>query len=136
MFRFRKACSLVLALTVGFVVGCGSSGPPPTAKASGQVKLKGAPVTEGEIYFIAAEKGYSASSPLDAEGKYKITAALPPATYKIYFAGPKMTKPPMPGEPPPEAKPFVVPNQYLSESTSGLSKEIKVGENSFDVDLQ
>ena len=136
MFRFRRTSALMLALTAGFVIGCGPSGPPPTAKVSGQVKLQGAPVTEGEIYFIAAEKGYSASSPLDAEGKYKISAALPPAMYKIYFAGPKMTKPPMPGEAPPETKPFVVPNQYLSESTSGLSKEIKAGENTFDVDLQ
>ncbi|MBS0203449.1 MAG: hypothetical protein JSS49_11155 [Planctomycetes bacterium] len=130
MFRFSKSCSCVLALTLGLVIGCGSSGPPKTAKASGQVKLKGEPVTEGEIYFIAAEKGYSASSTLDSEGKFQITASLPPATYKVYFAGPKVTKPPMPGEPPPETKPFVVPNQYLSEATSGLSWEIKAGDNS------
>ena len=136
MFRFTRACSVVLLIGMTFVAGCGTAGPPPTAKASGQVTLKGEPVPECEIYFVAAEKGFSANASLDAEGKYKITANLPPATYKVYFAGPKMTKPPKPGEPPLETKPIAVPSKYLAESTSGLSKEVKTGDNVFDFKLE
>ena len=124
-------------LVLSQIVGCGgSSGPPPSAKASGQVTLKGKPLTEGEIYFVAAEKGYSANTTLNAEGKYQITSSLPPASYKIYFAAPRIVKPPMPGKPAPKASSFNLPAKYLSESTSGQVAQVKAGENKFDFALE
>jgi hypothetical protein len=124
---------MVLICGAALLSGCGgSSGPPPTAKATGQVTHKSKPVTEGEIYFVAAEKGYSANATLGADGKYQITSGLPPAKYKVFISRPRITKPPMAGEAPPEVKEFLVPNKYQSETTSGLTAEVKAGDNTFD----
>lgn len=137
MIRASKLSVVLPVLVLIQLIGCGGKGgPPPTAKASGQVTLKGKPVTEGEIYFVAAEKGYSASTTLNAEGKYQITTGLPPASYKIYFAAPRIVKPPMPGQPPPKTSSFKLPAKYLSESTSGQTAQVKAGDNKFDFSLE
>ena len=129
---FRPALFL---LGVVLVTGCGSSGPPRSAKAAGQVTFNSQPVAEGEIYFVAAEKGYSAKSSLDAQGKYQVAAGLPPASYKVFITPPRITTPPMPGQAPPETKAFVVPDKYQTETTSGLTADVKAGDNKFDFPL-
>ena len=132
MIRPLMLRSMVLICGVALLQGCGPSGPPPTAKATGKVTHKDKPVTEGEIYFVAAEKGYSANVSLGADGKYQISTGLPPANYKVFVSRPRITKPPMPGEAPPEVKDFPVPDKYQSETTSGLTAEVKAGDNTFD----
>lgn len=117
-------------------LGCGSAGPPRSAKARGTVTHADKPVADAEIYFVAAEKGFSANATLSPEGKYEITSNLPPATYKIFFTSPRITKPPMDGQPPPEAKELNVPNKYRSETTSDLKAEVKAGDNTFDFNLK
>ena len=136
MYRSLFLRSTVLLLGGVLIVGCGPSGPPPSAKAKGVVTHEDKPVTEGEIYFVAAEKGWSANASLNAEGKYEITSGIPPATYKVFITPPRITKPPMLGEAPPEAKSSGIPAKYQSETTSGLTAQVKAGDNTFDFKLQ
>lgn len=129
----KSVCVLLGGLSI---IGCGQSGPPPSARLKGVVTHQGQPVTEGEIYFVAAEKGYSGNGSLNAEGKYEITSGVPPASYRVFLTPPRITKPPMLGESPPEAKPTSIDAKYQSESTSGLKAEVKPGENTFDFKLE
>ncbi|MBS0203451.1 MAG: hypothetical protein JSS49_11165 [Planctomycetes bacterium] len=135
MLRPSVVRSLCLLLGAIAITGCGPSGPPPSAKVKGVVTHGEKPVTEGEIYFVAAEKGYSGNGTLNADGQYEITSGIPPANYRVFLAPPRITKPPMLGEAPPEAKPTTIDAKYQSESTSGLTAEIKPGENKFDFKL-
>ncbi len=137
MYRFTGKCLVICVIGVCLAAGCGKSNvSPPTAKASGQVIFKGKPVTAGEIYFVAAEKGYSANATLDSNGNYQISSGLPSASYKVYFAGPKVVEPPRPGYAPPKMEAFPLPPKYLREATSGQSADIKAGENKFDFKLE
>lgn len=136
MIRSLYLRSTLVILGTFLAVGCGSGGPPASAKARGTVTHADKPVAEAEIYFIAAEKGYSANATLSAEGKYEITSNLPPASYKVFLTPPRITKPPMDGQPPPVAKEVDVPNKYRSETTSDLKAEVKAGNNTFDFKLQ
>lgn len=137
MNRMLKPIATVGLLGIGFVAGCGKSdAPPPTATASGQVTFKGKPVPDAKIFFVAAEKGFSANAPIEADGSYKITSGLPAATYKVYFGGTEIVKPPKPGEPPPKMTPLPLPNKYLRETTSGQLADVKAGDNKFDFKLQ
>jgi hypothetical protein len=136
VYRFTRKYLVVCITGFCFAAGCVKSDvPPPSAKASGQVVFQGKPVTAGEIYFVAAEKGYSASANLDSNGQYQISSGLPSASYKVYFAGPKVVEPPRPGYPPPKMDAFPLPAKYLREATSGQSANIKAGDNKFDFKL-
>ncbi len=137
MYHFTRKCFVICIISVALVTGCGKSySPPPSAKASGQVTYKGKPVTAGEIYFVAAEKGFSANGTLDSEGKYQLSSGLPSASYKVYFAGPKVVQPPRPGVKAPKLDPFVLPAKYLREATSGQFADIKAGDNKVDFKLE
>jgi len=126
---------VLVLLKLVIVVGCGQPGAPKTAGASGQVTLQGQPVTTGQIYFVAAEKGFSANGSLGADGKYEISSNLPPANYKVFFTPPRAANAPMPGKPSVETKVFELPSQYLNETTSGMSAEVKAGDNTIDFRL-
>lgn len=131
-----RILTCIAPATLFFMSGCGQAGPPASAKAEGTVTHQGKPVSTGEIYFIAADKGFAANASLTTEGKFQISTGLPPAQYRVFLTRPRITKPPMAGEPPPEAVEFPVPDKYQSENTSGLSAEIKPGDNTvnFTVD--
>jgi len=116
-------------------LGCGGSGPPPSASATGVVTHNGQPLGLGEIYFVSAENGYSANASITAEGKYEIAAGLPPAQYRVFVTRPRITADPMSGGAPPVAVEFPVPDRYQSESTSGLTAEVKAGTNALDFKL-
>lgn len=137
MLRSLIISSLVLALGMTSIIGCGPSGPPPTAQVKGKVTLKGEPVKVGEIYFVAPEKGFSANASLSASGEYSISSNLPPANYKVFITPPRVVKPPMPGETAPSSSAeFKIPDKYQTETMSGLTAEIVAGANTKDFALE
>jgi hypothetical protein len=78
--RYRFLVSLTTAAAVWIIVGCG--GPPPVdtsnveANVKGVVKIDGAPATEGDIIFDAAnykrKEVAARSAPIGADGSYTI----------------------------------------------------------------
>ena len=117
----------ILGVCLLALAGCGGE---KSSTASGKVTAGGQPAGDAIINFVNPKTGGVASSDLDAGGAYKITEGLHPGSYKVFIV-PKsqMTKPPMPGEPPPTAVPSKIGPKYQSESSSGLSAEIKPGAN-------
>jgi hypothetical protein len=118
----------IVALLLFTLAGCGGKGA--IAKVSGKVTVGGQPVTGAMINFVSPETGVAASDNLDAGGAYDIQAGLKPGTYKVFVVpASSADQPPMPGKPPPKASESKVPLKYRSDATSGLTAELKEGDN-------
>jgi hypothetical protein len=132
MRAFDAASGSILFVLCGAVLlsGCGSSDSFSSAKVSGQVTFQGQPVAEGVVNFVSPKTGNASSGVLNAEGKYEIADGIPPGDYQVSVTPPRVTRPPMPGEPAPEAKPYAnIPEKVRTETTSGLRTEVKPGAN-------
>jgi hypothetical protein len=133
MRAFDAASRSIVFVVCGavFLSGCGSSdGYPPSAKVSGQITFQGQPVAEGVVNFVSPKTGNASSGVLNAEGKYVIAEGIPPGDYHVSVTPPRVMRPPMPGEPAPEAKPYAnIPEKVRTETTSGLRTEVKAGAN-------
>ncbi|MDD3587443.1 MAG: carboxypeptidase-like regulatory domain-containing protein [Thermoguttaceae bacterium] len=121
-----------LAMLLAVVPGCGPKAPA-TGKVSGKVTLKGAPVTTGSISLYSLAKGTGASSEFDAQGNFKMDK-VPLGKYAV------AVEPPIPeivvGGPPKKIEGIKVPDKYADAATSGLSVEVKEGDNRLDLELK
>jgi hypothetical protein len=149
-------CSVcVLRSLVGVLVlstfGCGGgSGLPEgeTGTVTGTVTYNNAPVPEGTvIVFMMDGGGHMATDSTDAAGKYELLMRDAPQVLSgSYSVG---VTPPLPdmglsddeimersaAGTLPESPKSVIPERYLSAETSGLSFEVKAGENTIDISV-
>jgi len=132
------------------MTGCGES-KDPRFPVRGQVTMGGQPVADATIIFESKELGVSQSATTDAEGKYDFatynSTGLPPGSYKVTVSSGRFLKP---GEETllvsadkkgaalaPKKPVGAIPDKYSKVESSGLSAEVKAGENrSFDFDLK
>jgi hypothetical protein len=127
-----------------FLTGCGSSGKGLGARAAvqGKVTLDGQPLKLGDVMFVPDEtkgtKGPPAVGSIDASGVFTLTTdreshddgALVGFHRVRVFAVPQPAKP---EDPPP---PSLIPLRYNDEATSGLTAEVKAGQdNTIDLKL-
>jgi hypothetical protein len=139
-------------LALSFVLGIGFAGCQqgvdygPTGTVSGKLTMEGKPLLpQTQVVFMHAEKGYAAFGNTDSAGSYKIISwndgNLPIGKYQVMIQAPagsdpdsvsaeQMLEPQMDG-----IKEAEFPFKYRQTSTSGLSYEVKAGENSIDIDL-
>ena len=110
--------------------GCGVR----VATVTGKVTLKGRqPPERATISFDDVDTHHNASSPIGADGSYKLTSGegegLRPGKYKVSVQPPyaKDSSEPRPA-PTFHAK-------YQNPATSGLEKEVKSGTNEFNFEL-
>ncbi|MCI0459742.1 MAG: hypothetical protein L0Z62_22560 [Gemmataceae bacterium] len=138
MFRFGLigrlpgALALVTALLV-LGVGGGCSKGKTMGKVSGQVTYKANPITEGQVHFIS-KSGQGAAVNISGSGDY--SAELETGTYSVYVAPhpPGQTGPP--GEvKTPKQPASVIPEKYRQPETSGLTIDVKEGDNPFKIEL-
>jgi hypothetical protein len=133
-------------------VGCGGDvdyGPTGTIK--GKLTLEGKPLPAGSsAVFMEPKAGYLAFGLTDAEGNYTVNTwndgNMPVGTYRV------MVHPPGPANDSEKASAEEImahpekfkavpiktdiPKKYRETATSGLSFEIKKGENVIDIDLK
>ena len=122
----RIVILLAVPLMLVAQAGCGGGGS--TAKVSGKVTTGGKPVTGASICF--SSQGGTSCGVLDATGEYEITIGLKPGSYKVYLFVPSTPDPPPMSKKPATAAPASsVPPKYLSDATSGLTAELKAGDN-------
>lgn len=135
------------------VVGCGEPEAKPTdpqAQISGTVTNNGANVTpDTTIVFFCKEKNATAAGLVDSLGKYTIrpgagSIGIPAGRYQVMIRAPE---PPAPALGTKEYEDFMsgkakraepakdVPSQFGSFDTSGITLEVKSGDNTFDFDL-
>jgi hypothetical protein len=125
------AGGLLMASILALSTGCGSQAS--LGKVSGQVKYRSAPVTEGVITFHAKQRGAAVSTKLDSEGKFTFAEPLEPGTYAVAVTPP----PPEPADPtkgPAKVKDYPnIPRKARDITTSGISREVKAGDNELAV---
>src|SRR5262249_35475108 len=109
--------------------GCGPSEPAPVP-GSGGVRLGGAPLPSGEIYFVGRDGSVPEGGAIN-EGKYSLKAR--PGSKRVEIRAFRRVEPP----PPKKIDPMqnYIPDKYNADTT--LSAEVTVaGPNYFEYDLQ
>jgi hypothetical protein len=134
----RSAASLLAAaMAILLASGCGPKVDKNVGTISGQVTHHGGkPLTNALITFYAPKEGTFGSSPLDADGRYKIDTPIKAGTYHVRVTPPQVIDP-ADGSPPP--KPIEnadIPPKYREYQTSGLTATIQLGANEFNVELK
>jgi len=121
-------CMLLTALA-----GCGGK----PATVSGVVTLDGKPLERGSVGFTPVAGGMRAAGVIDGDGSYTLStnrdAGLEIGEYAVTVVsrepGPENAQgPPMPG-------PYITPQHYSVESTSGLKFNVAGGSNTIDIAL-
>lgn len=132
-FTLRRL-GLTLAVLAG-LVGCGGG---KTAPVNGRVKLKDGSdvsVLAGYALTFEAEEGKtSAVGEVDRDGTFKLSTfgandGAMPGKYRVAINPPNN---PDPDEPPTRSK---LPARYANLETSGLTAEVKPGQNNIELEL-
>jgi len=144
-------CTL-FALSVAMVVGFAGCNTQRTAPVSGNVTYEGNPVPEGTITFFPREGGRPATGTIHADGTYVLSSmvpgdGVPPGEYAVAIEARRVhDSAPMPtslqeeiegvgqGAPPPKIE-WLVPINYSSAETSGLTATVEPGKNVIDFAL-
>ncbi len=129
------ACLLLPVLT-----GCG--GREPRGKVFGTVTFRGAPVPQGLVMFSNQEKGLFFTAELDAQGNYSVRTAdgegLPLGTYEVSVNPPVLDAPPIGAVMQPARIPEFanIPHRYRTAATSGLTLEVREGDNPLNIEMR
>ena len=124
-------CLIAITAGIGFVSGCGNSGPKRNSVA-GTVSFKGEPVKYGSISFRSTGGGKNVGTADIIDGKYTIISevGLPAGDYDVAITYPDPKVPaPRGDEPPGVAAPVreMLPAKYNDKSE--LKATIKDGAN-------
>jgi len=133
-FRLPRPGGPALLAVLAMLAGCSQPAAVP-AVVAGKVTLGGVPLTAGGVLFMN-DAGDAASAELAADGTY--TLQCKPARYKVAVTPPAPIDPlgTPAGAPPRPASPApAVPKRYHELATSGLTCEVKEGNNTFDIPL-
>ena len=137
--RFVKAFLLTLVV---MLVGCGQRGNSEVVPVDGTVSLNGKPLDSGLITFWPeggrTAKGYIQADGTFILGTYTDTDGAIPGTHKVTITNVSDKLPEMPDfdaplqQPKPASKP-PIPLVYANPSSSGVSYEVKQGEDNHAV---
>jgi hypothetical protein len=138
----RKLAALGGCLALVVLFGC--AGSVKLAQVEGKVTVDGEDANSGEVVF--AGKGLSVAGMILPDGRYR-AVGVPAGLVKVAVrSGPasKDGKEPPPGmkdlpgakdASAPVEKPVTIPEKYNDPESSGLSVNLKIGPNKFDVKL-
>jgi hypothetical protein len=136
---WRLGRLLAIGLIALTPLACGKGGPE-LAKVTGKVTYNGKPVTKGTITFVTIDKtGRNATGAIQPDGSYTLQTEEPGdgaqlGDYNVTIAARDEEildyTPPKPI--PPKR---LVPEKYEKPQTSGLTKKVVSGSNSFNFDL-
>ena len=129
-----------LALLLLVALGCSHSDNPKTYPVDGKVSFKGQPITSGMVLLTPTDSGHAATGNLEKDGSFRLTTfqkndGAVPGKYQVAIQvfpseGAGLPGAEFAGKTPP------VPQKYGSAGTSGLTTEIKAGENHLDFALK
>lgn len=125
-----------IGLLAAALTGCGG---PYDATVAGVVTLDGATVTRGTISFTPQAGGPPAYGMIASDGKYSLRTGreegVKSGGYTVTVAAnEESNQQGRDGGPPPVGKP-ITPDWYRSPTSSGLSYEIKPGDNEINIEL-
>lgn len=141
--RLLASSLVVMAFALA---GCGgASDAPELAKVTGVVMLDGKPLTKGSIQFTPDSKqgtaGRMALGEIGPDGEFTLTTSAPGDGAQVGFHTVSVVcveaTPFDPKNPQPTTVKWLIPEKYGVDQTSGLTAEIKGGEeNILQFDLQ
>lgn len=135
--KLTRRALAALAVLALLPAGCGQK--TKLGRVSGRVTYKGQPVPNGAITFLPDPSGPPATAPIQPDGTYTLQTpdvgegALVGQHAVMIMAlrvGPAMGPEERDPLPPP-----IIPIKYGNTSTSGLTAEVREGENTIDFDL-
>jgi hypothetical protein len=137
--RGLKRFTAYLLLTA--LAACGCQSRPAEGQVKGRVTYQGQPLPSGDVMFLAAD-GSKVSAGISSEGEYRI-AKIPAGLARIgVVSHPRVPKGlQQPSHPNPQAaaappeKPVTIPMHYNKPETSGLTCDVRNGENTHDIEL-
>jgi hypothetical protein len=133
--RIKSECWGGILLALAVMAGCSSSPQGPRSAVTGIVTLDGAPLTAGTVLFMT-EMGNAASADVKPDGTYALRCN--PDLFKVAVTPPASIDPltvPVGTPTSSSTSQPSIPKKYLDFGTSGLSAEIKKGDNTFDIAL-
>ena len=129
---------LLIWIAIPWIAGCDSG----LATVSGTVTLDGAPIAggpdvRGTVTFMRADgSGTPAIGILDENGRYELSSGkkwgVPPGAYAVAIVATRIIIP-EPGATP-SGRP-ITPRRYASAKDSGLTADVKPGDNTLDFPL-
>jgi hypothetical protein len=141
----RSPLSLCAVSLAVIATGCGGEPSPEFGRVSGVVKINGRPQPRLSVRFSPdAEKGNglpaTATGISDAQGKYSLKyefrgeegEGAPVGWHRVSVIDTAVGHTPQGQQP----KPSAVPYQYSNPSTSPITKEVKPGEQTIDIDVK
>ena len=126
--RRSLGCCAVLAIGI---MGCSpQASEGRTAKVSGKVSLGGTAVTSGNV-LLMMDDGHAASCAIGADGGY--ASECRPGKYKVAVTPPELLDP-LAGASGGAGR-VAIPTRYHDLGSSGLTVELKAGDNTFDISM-
>jgi len=143
-FRFiatrREVLGWLVSILLAAAAGCSRSDNPQTYPVTGKVTYRGQPVTSGMVMLTPEESGHAATGSLEKDGSFKLTTfqkddGAVPGKYLVAVQafpaeGAGLPGAEFAGKAPP------IPQKYFSPGSSGLTVEIKAGENQLELSLK
>jgi hypothetical protein len=142
--KLPRVCmnSLLFAgVVVTSLPGCSAS----KAAASGKVTYKGKPLTMGTVFLVGAD-GIAVPGVINPDGTYRVegvaigaakigVSSPKPVTREMAARARKGRAPANAPTPQDGANWFEIPEKYADPQTSGLTVDLKAGENEHHIDL-
>lgn len=130
----RQFLALATLVACGLPIGCGDS-TTDLAPVKGIVLLDGKPLTSGRVSAVPA-KGRGANGVIGADGTFELTTENPGdgAAVGTHTVSVVSMSPGSGGPEGPRGK-LLVPEKYTNDLTSGLTIEVKPGENNVKLEL-
>lgn len=138
--------SLVTRFTFVFVLlafsGCGAKNDQkPTAEVKGAITYKGKPLERGEIIFFPNSGAKIATGIIQSDGTFQLTtyaegdgALL--GSHQVAIKSERDMEGILPEDPEASMEPSLIPTKYAMKKTSGLTAEVKDGDNEINFDLK
>ena len=130
--RCSRVWQTVVLSAIVLLAGCAAEeGEKRTGMVSGKVTLDDAPVAAGTLLFMA-DDGHGDSAELGAGGTYSLQ--LRPGNYKVSVS-PAAAPDPLSSPEGGAAKAAAIPQKYHDFGSSGLTAEVKDGDNTIDISM-
>jgi hypothetical protein len=97
------------------------------------VVYKGKAITEGNVNLHSSQTGIGAIARIDGSGHFQVEQPLDVGKYSVYVTPPEATPPP-PGTKVTPTR-AAIPSRARDPMKSGLSVEVKAGENDVSIEL-
>lgn len=139
LFAVRRLWVNWRLLVIVMLIGCSRGGM--ESQVSGKVTLDGKETGPGVVVFVSeGDQSTPATGAVDLNGDYFLKTSrvngLAAGKYKVsvsIFDQPTDVKP---GERSMKEAKLIIPEKYVSATSSGLEYEVKPGSNTIDVDLK